>query len=101
MTQNLVTLPDDFGPDARNKAKRCPFSLEPRATNCDLVPGDVVYGSNNGIETIFPDGKTIRMVLFGFTKPLGYACCIDHKGKWWNTHPEALSKRTPMLTHRG
>jgi len=85
-----IMLPIDFGVDTRLKMANCPFVLTDATADCDIKPGTVVYGSNSGIEMIFPPNQRIRMVLVGFTKPHGYACCIDRNGEWWNTHPEAL-----------
>lgn len=90
-----MNLPSDFGEKARKLADNCPYVLDTAATGTTLVPGQVVYGSNNAIEKCFPKGETVRMVLFGFTRPHGYACCLDRHGEWWNVHPEALSLEAP------
>jgi hypothetical protein len=87
-----IKLPLDYGFDARRKAENCPFVLDDRATGCTLKPGMVVIGRNNDIETSFPKGQSVRMVLFGFTRPHAYACCLDRDGVWWNVHPEALTE---------
>lgn len=62
------------------------------ATGCGLTPGMVVNGTNVGIETAFPRGATVRMVLFGFTKTHGYACGLGRDGEWWLVHPESLTE---------
>jgi hypothetical protein len=90
-----IELPIDFGADARRRGANCPYVLTDRATECDLTPGTVVYGSNNAIEESFAEGQVVRMVLFGFTKPHGYAACLDRDGEWWLVHPEALSTEAP------
>ena len=89
-----IDLPIDFGYDTRIKAANCPYVLTEATTGRDLTPGTVVTGSNNDIEESFAKGQRIRMVLFGFTKPHGFACCLDRDGVWWNVHPEALSTET-------
>jgi len=88
----MINLPMDFGFDARRKAENCPHVLVDAATGCDLTPGMVVNGTNGGIESAFPRGATVRMVLFGFTKTHGYACCLDRHGEWWLVHPESLTE---------
>ena len=62
------------------------------ATGCGLTPGMVVNGTNVGIETAFPRGATVRMVLFGFTKTHGYACGLGRDGEGWLVHPESLTE---------
>ena len=52
----------------------------------------VVNGTNVGIETAFPRGATVRMVLFGFTKTHGYACGLGRDGEGWLVHPESLTE---------
>jgi len=96
-----VKLPTDFGLDARRKAEDCPFVLDDRATGCDLTPGTVVVGQDvPGLEESFGFDRAlqkpsrVRMVLFGFTRPHAYACCLDREGNWWNVHPEALEPTT-------
>lgn len=85
-----MDLPSDFGPLAKSKANCCPYVLDQRSVATDLKPGAVVDGRNNQIESAFPPRQTVRLVLFGFTKPDGYACCLDRSGEWWVVHPEAL-----------
>jgi len=91
-------LPCDYGLDAQKKADNCPFVLDEATTGCTLTPGTVVYGRNTGIETIFPPGQVVRLVLFGFTRPHGYACCLDREGTWWNVHPESLIEEADLHT---
>lgn len=90
-----MNLPNDFNQKARLAAANCPFVLDTAATGCPLVPGTVVLGRNNDIEDVFPKGRTIRLVLFGFSRPHAYACCLDRDGDWWNVHPESLSLEAP------
>ena len=87
-----ITLPIDFGLDARRKGENCPHVLVDAATGCGLTPGMVVNGTNVGIETAFPRGATVRMVLFGFTKTHGYACGLGRDGEGWLVHPESLTE---------
>jgi len=93
-----MNLPIDFGADTRLKAANCPYVLTDRATGCDLTPGTVVLGrdvpgleESFGFDRALQKPRTVRMVLFGFTKPHSYACCLDRDGEWWIVHPEALA----------
>ena len=87
-----IRIPTDFSEKAHLAATKCPAILTDTSTHCGLEPGTIVFGSNNGIEDTLPQGKTLRLVLFGFTKPHGYAVCLDRDGKWWTVHPEALRR---------
>ena len=92
-----IKLPNDFGVDTRRKADNCPYVLDNQATGCTLKPGDVVIGrdvpgleESFGFDRALQKPRTVRMVLFGFTRPHGYACCLDRTSEWWIVHPEAL-----------
>jgi len=89
-----MNLPSDFGPLAQSKAANCPYVLDQKSAATDIKPGAVVNGSNTAFETVFPKGQKIRLVLFGFTRPHGYACCLDRTGEWWIVHPESLEPTT-------
>ena len=85
-----MNLPPDFGEKAHKVAANCPYVLTDHATGTPLVAGDVVLAQDlPGIESAFGKGRTVRAMLFGFTKPHGFACLLDCHGEWWVVHPEA------------
>lgn len=94
-----ITLPIDFGADTRLKAGNCPYVLTERVSDCNLTPGTVVCAQDVpgleesfGFDRVLQKPRTVRAVLFGFTKPHGYACILSRDGEWWIVHPEALKE---------
>jgi hypothetical protein len=81
-----------------NELADCGHVLTERAADSDLTPGTVVVGQDVpgleesfGFDRVLQKPRTVRMMLWGFTKPHSYACCLDRDGTWWVVHPEALT----------
>lgn len=71
----------------------CPYSLASQSSDCDLTPGTpVIMHPAPGLDMTFR-GTTASGVLFGFSKPHGFAVVQDDDkaDKFWVIHPEAMT----------
>jgi len=90
---SLPRLPNDFTSEARRLAGELEAdpSLRPLdrlSSVTDIAPGERVYAEPDGSFKGRHNG-----VVFGYTRPHGYAYVLTREGEWLMVNPESLVRK--------